>query len=242
MKLHRFELSENKYIEFLLIRKNVKNINLTVRPDFSIMVSAKPTVPLDDIYSFIDSKSTWIKRQIGKFKTTQTQNNIEKEYVSGETFKYLGKQYRLEVNLTSSVERVFIEGEFIVMLVKNKDKKSARAKLLDEWYRKEASRVFNESLDSMYELVKYNVDFKPDLQFKVMKKRWGSCLRTKKTILLNLELMKAPTYCIDYVVLHELIHFIHKNHNEKFYELLTVLMPDWKFRKEILDEEIVLFV
>lgn len=72
-----------------------------------------------------------------------------------------------------------------------------------------------------------------------MKSRWGSCLHQKNTILLNFDLIKAPKYCIDCVVLHELIHFIYKNHDNKFYNLLTVLMPDWKSRKAILDEVIV---
>ena len=75
-----------------------------------------------------------------------------------------------------------------------------------------------------------------------MKKRWGSCLRSKNRIILNYELIKAPKHCIEYVVLHELVHFIHRNHDQKFYNMLTVLMPDWKQRKAILDEEIVLFV
>jgi len=69
-----------------------------------------------------------------------------------------------------------------------------------------------------------------------MKARWGSCLRDSQAILLNFELIKAPKYCIDYVVLHELIHFVHKNHDQKFYSFLTSLMPDWKKRKAILDE------
>ena len=72
-----------------------------------------------------------------------------------------------------------------------------------------------------------------------MKARWGSCHNKDKTILLNLELIKAPKYCIDYVVLHELIHFKYRNHDKKFYTFLTLLMPDWKRRKEILDEEVI---
>lgn len=72
-----------------------------------------------------------------------------------------------------------------------------------------------------------------------MKARWGSALTDKKTILLNAELIKDPKYCIDYVVLHELIHFKYNNHSEKFYQMLYSLMPDWEKRKAILDEEIV---
>jgi predicted metal-dependent hydrolase len=72
-----------------------------------------------------------------------------------------------------------------------------------------------------------------------MKARWGSCYRKDKVIILNLELIKAPKYCIDYVVLHELIHFKYKNHDNNFYTFLSSLMPDWKKRKKILDEEVI---
>ena len=72
-----------------------------------------------------------------------------------------------------------------------------------------------------------------------MKARWGSCDNGKQNIILNFDLIKAPKYCIDYVVLHELLHFMYKNHNKDFYDFLTALMPDWTYRKEILDEEII---
>ncbi len=72
-----------------------------------------------------------------------------------------------------------------------------------------------------------------------MKARWGSCYRKERYIILNLHLIKAPKYCIDYVVLHELIHFKYKNHDNKFYTFLTSLMPDWEKRKKILDEEVI---
>lgn len=72
-----------------------------------------------------------------------------------------------------------------------------------------------------------------------MKARWGSCLRDRGMLLLNLELVKAPIHCIDYVVLHELLHFMCPRHDSKFYSYITVFMPDWVQRKEILDEEIV---
>jgi len=72
-----------------------------------------------------------------------------------------------------------------------------------------------------------------------MKARWGSCITDKRLILINSELIKAPKYCIDYVILHELLHFKYRNHDAEFYNFMTSLMPDWKQRKEILDEEVV---
>jgi len=85
---------------------------------------------------------------------------------------------------------------------------------------------------------KYGVG-KPHLEIRVMKARWGSAQINNNTILINTELIKAPKYCIDYVILHELIHFKYNNHSENFYNMLFTLMPDWEKRKKILDEEIV---
>jgi len=242
MEIHEIKLGKSKSIEFELVRKNVKHINLTIRPDFSITVSVKPSIPIDTIYQYLNSKSNWIIQRLGKFSKTKTENIVEHEYVSGETFKYLGKQYCLILELTTSMERVVLTERYIKLFVKNRDKKTTKVRLIDEWYRNKAKQVFLESLDRMHKMFENETMLKPILEFKIMKKRWGSCLRAKKAILLNFELIKAPSYCIDYVMLHELIHFIHKNHDAKFYELLTVLMPDWKRRKEILDQEIVLYI
>jgi predicted metal-dependent hydrolase len=123
--------------------------------------------------------------------------------------------------------------------VKVTDNAIRKAKLLDEWYREKAQKTYKESLEKMYPLVqKYGVQ-KPIVDVRLMKARWGSALTDKNTIMLNTELIKAPKYCIDYVVLHELIHFKYNDHSESFYQMLYSLMPDWEKRKAILDEEIV---
>lgn len=242
MLRYSIEIEKGNIVQVELVRKNVKNINLTIRPDLTIFVSAKPSLPIESIEEYIKSKSSWIVKRIGRFKATKSENTISHEYVSGESYKYLGKQYRLDLELTLSSERVMLTDRYIKLFVKNKNKKSTKSRLMDEWYRKRAKTIFEDSLDRIYKMIESHIIKKPSMEFKVMKKRWGSCLRNKNVVLLNLELIKAPVYCIDYVVLHELVHFIHRNHDSKFYEMLTVLMPDWKQRKEILDEEIVLYI
>lgn len=94
-------------------------------------------------------------------------------------------------------------------------------------------------MDKIYLIIeKYEIK-KPSISIRTMKARWGFCIKDKNIVLLNYELIKAPKYCIDYVVLHELIHFKFRNHDKEFYSFMTALMPDWKKRKEILDEEVV---
>lgn len=229
----------NKMIDFVVKRKKVKNVNLHVKPDMSIEVTANERVPIEFITDFVKSKGSWILKHVGNFKDVQSIKQSEREYVSGESFKYLGKQYRLRVLETLDEEMVKYFRGFIYLYVKDTANFNKKAKLMDEWYRKRANIIFNESLEKMYPLIqKYRVE-KPSIVVRLMKARWGSALIDNNTILLNSELIKAPKYCIDYVVLHELIHFKYNNHSEKFYQMLYSLMPDWEKRKNILDEEIV---
>lgn len=229
----------NEVIDFVLKRKKVKNVNLSVKPDMTIEVSAHEKVPIEFIYEFVKSKGSWILKNVSHFKDVQPIKRSEREYVSGETFKYLGKQYRLRVKKAMDEETVKYFRGFIYLYVKDTENVVRKAKLMDEWYRKKAQKTFNESLEKMYPLIKkYGVE-KPKIDVRLMKARWGSALTEKNTILLNTELIIAPKYCIDYVVLHELVHFKYNNHSDNFYQMLFSLMPDWEKRKAILDEEIV---
>jgi predicted metal-dependent hydrolase len=227
----------DKVIQFTLERKNVKNVNLNIKPDMTVYVSAHEKVPLEFIFDFVKTKASWISKHVGYFKEVQPEVQSAREYVSGESFKYLGKQYRLKVE-ENNPERVLYYRGCIYLYVKDKYDFTRKESLFKGWMRERANLVFHDSLAKLYPLIqKYNIP-KPNLSIRTMKARWGSCLVDSNTILLNLELIKAPKYCIDYVVLHECIHFIHKNHDESFYNFQSVLMPDWKQRKAILDEEI----
>jgi len=228
----------DKEIEFKLIRKSVKNINLRVKADMTVVVSANDTVPLGVIMDFVKEKSPWILKHLEKFEKVQPISKSKKEYVSGESFRYLGRQYRLKV-FESDTEYVKYFRGFIHIYTKDMDKREKKKALLDNWFRERANLIFDESLNRMHRLVeKYNIE-KPEMKIRKMKSRWGTCYVNRKIIILNLELIHAPKYCIDYVVLHELVHFKHKNHNKDFYNLLTTLMPDWKDRKKILDQVII---
>jgi predicted metal-dependent hydrolase len=241
MKKHKVMCS-NKEIWFDLEYKNIKNLNLSVKPDQSIYVSVPLNTPINRVESFVESKTEWILKKRKEFNTTKTMQNEKKEYVSGETFKYLGRQYRLKIKETTSKEHVTIKSGYILLYVKKKDDIKRKKNLLNTWFKNRAHIVFQEVMNEVYPLVENIIKAKPSLKIKVMTKRWGSCLKSKNVVLLNYELIKAPKYCISYVVLHEFIHFSYKNHDPKFYNLLTVLMPDWKERKIFLDEEVIMYI
>ncbi len=229
----------DKIIAFEVKRKNVKNINLNVRPDMSIVVSASEKVPVDYIIDFVKAKASWLIKNVSYFREVQPEYIIQKEYISGETFKYLGKQYRLKVEQTTEKEGVRYYKGYIYLAVKDKHNYKHKEQLLNDWYKAKAKEKFCESLERVFPSVKKYGLIKPELQIRTMKARWGSCILDKHAVLLNAELIKAPKLCIDYVILHELIHFKYKNHDNNFYDFITALMPDWKQRKEILDEEVV---
>ncbi|MFZ3171809.1 MAG: SprT family zinc-dependent metalloprotease [Carboxydocellales bacterium] len=240
MEKHTITYS-GRTIEFELQRKKVKNINLNVKPDMTIVVSANEQVPLNFILDFMKGKAPWILKNVSFFKAVQPEYTSRKDYVSGETFKYLGKQYRLKVEEvdTDGADGVRYYHGFIVLHVKDKQNYNRKEKLLNSWFREKAELNFKESLERVYPMMeKYGIK-RPEIQIRTMKARWGSCLKDRNIIMLNYELIKAPKFCIDYVVLHELIHFKFRNHDEEFYNFMTSLMPDWKQRKEILDEEVV---
>lgn len=131
---------------------------------------------------------------------------------------------------------------YIYLYVKDKSNYKRKEELLNNWFDTKSKYIFNRLYNEIYPIIsKYNV---PQVKIKTrkMKTRWGSCIPQKNTIILNRDLIKAPKYCIKYVILHELVHMIYKEHNNEFYDFLFTLMPDWKERKKILDEEIIMIL
>lgn len=227
-----------KEIIYTITRKKVKNINLRVNPDLEVLVSANSDVPFEVIEEFVYSKAKWISRNLDYYKKTEYINQGEKEYVNGESFRYLGKQYRLKL-FESPEEKVKYFRGYIHLYTQDLKDKKRKEELVEDWYRERTELVFKGSLDSMYELVRvYGIDY-PILSIRKMNRRWGSCYPDKKQIIINSDLIKAPKDCINYVVLHELIHFKHPDHKREFYRMLDILMPDWEEKKQILDEVIV---
>lgn len=155
---------------------------------------------------------------------------------AGKTHRYLGRQYRLKVDQINQFENESVKllGRFLTIRTHRKVDNRHTKELLDEWYRAHAKQKFNERFElCMGNLQKYNI-FRPELQLRQMKKRWGSYTPSGK-VLLNPQLIKHPIYCIDYVIIHELCHTKYPHHNKKFYQLLNKVLPDWQKRKHKLE-------
>ena len=214
--------------EVKIIKKEVKNITLKVRPNGEAILTAPKTASDEHIKFIIKKRAKWIAQKRAFFASFRTP---EKEYVSGEDFKYLGRSYRLKV-VQSKEERVKLQRGYLELFVKDKSDLVRKENLVYEWYHEKATLYFFNILQEFNKIVKQDIK---SVKIRQMKTRWGSCNPYKSYINLNIELIKKPRVCIEYVVFHELAHLLYPNHSKKFYNYLTLYMPDWQKRKEILE-------
>lgn len=225
---------EGKMISYELVRKNVKNINLRIKPEGTVHVSAHRCVPVKYIDSFVASKGEVICSALETFKEKQKDTPKRKEYVDGEHFSVMGQDLILMV--AEGAERVEVRDGFLYLRVKDKANIAQKQKAVEKWMRNLAKQIFEEISQEIYPLFQpYGVTF-PLLKMRTMRARWGSCHYNKGTIVLNTRLIEAPRESIEYVVLHEYAHFIHPNHSKAFYDLVAGFMPDWKERKKRLNQ------
>lgn len=226
---------EQGVISYQLTRKKVKNVNLRIKQDGQVLVSAPPRVPAAFIDDFIRQKQDFILSALAKFEEKrELRQDTPKKYITGESYTLLGKSLRLKVE-ESKNEEIYTDGIYIFLKVKDKDNFRRKEILMTKWLREYQTAVFQDFILQAYEVFrKYNVPF-PTLKVRTMKSRWGSCQPQKGIITLNSRLIEAPAYAVEYVVLHEFAHFIHPNHSKAFWDFVTMMMPDWKKRKAALE-------
>ena len=231
----RTVFADGQEITYLLEQKQVKNLNLRIRKDGQVYVSASPLVPVQEIDNFVVQKSSYIIRAVNQFRQMQQYQPVPKRYVSGETFYIQGRGLRLVV-AQADKNSIISDGVFLYLNVKNPEDYEKKRRMVMKYLDQQCKEVFQEELDRLYPAFqKYGVDM-PELRIRDMETRWGSCLAGKGIVTLNKRLLGAPRNCIEYVVMHELCHLVHPNHSKQYYQFLTMMMPDWKQRKEVLDK------
>lgn len=208
----------------IIEKKNVKNFNLKVTPELDVFLSAPIEAGEKQINQFLNSKKDWIEKQLNYFKK-HINSTKEKEYVSGESFLYLGKQYRLKV-IESELENCKFEKGYIWLFVKDKDNKKKKKELLEKWFRQKSKAKLNEILIEQLNLFNEKTDIK--LELRVMSTMWGSCNKAKRKIILNTKLIHQKRSFVNYVIAHEVAHLKYSNHSRDFYAWLTSHMPNWK--------------
>lgn len=213
-----------------------KRLSISVHPDGSVTALAPSGRSLEDVIANLRRRRAWIAKQRRHFERYQPLPE-EKRYVSGETHLYLGRQYRLRIQQADEVD-VKLIGRFFHVHVPRHDEPRTVAEAMDVWYREHADSILHDRLDRCLASAASLRLADVSLRIRPMKRRWGSCSEAG-TITLNVDLVKAPLHCIDYVIMHELCHLRVHDHSPAFFRLLGRCMPDWQRRKERLESVVL---
>ncbi|MBY4637296.1 M48 family metallopeptidase [Sphingopyxis sp. XHP0097] len=232
MEQHSIEIG-GKLICFQLRRSKRKTMGISVLPDQAVVVSAPERADFVDIESRVRKKAGWILDTQAEF-STKSVGATPRQFKPGETFLYLGQQYRLRVD----PERVGVvrEGSRIIVGAIQPNEADRIRNRLVRWYMKEARQHLPAALERCLPGFRKEVERKPKLLIKPIKMRWGSYISATHTLILNRSLVQVPPPLIDYVVAHELAHIGYGDHGPAFIAHLTEKMPDWRTRKKALEK------
>lgn len=214
-------------------RKSIKNFNLAVyAPDGRVRISVPRLTSARRVQQVVLDRMTWIKKQRNHFRACPVEAALKAR--SGEMHSFLGKQYPLEVNENSARHSVsFDPAAGITLHVRSGTTAEARLRLLDSWYREELKSRVPHLLTIWQPRVGRQVK---EFRIKKMKTRWGTCNITARRLWLNLELVKKSEACLELIVVHELVHLLERNHNEKFYGHMDRLLPQWRTIDNVLKQ------
>ena len=217
--------------------KKMKQVRLKVFPSGEIKLSAPVGTPEKWIVEYLNDKMSWIEEKMDLFVQTRA---IEKEehFVSGSSTRVLGRQLTIQVHSACRKQIVCEDG--ILHVYTPETAKPTIDRQVNNWWQKASKEYFQDVLDRLYPIVEKHGVERPAICVKKMRTLWGSCSRNNQKINLNFYLYKASVPCVEYVILHELAHFLYPYHDKDFYDFITIYMPDWQYRKQQLDYEFVL--
>lgn len=212
--------------------REVSRILIKVDPDCRVRVSAPASANDEQVLAALKRRGRWIYQQLREFRAQLT-HVLPRQYISGESHYYLGKQYVLKVvEAPDELQQVRLLRGKLEISVRQKSAEKVR-ELLHTWYKARAREVFERRLEAVLEQTLWVAE-RPPLRILTMQTQWGSCSPAGR-ITLNPHLVKAARECIDYVILHELCHIAEHNHSERFYRLMQQVMPQWEKVKTRLD-------
>ena len=219
-------------IEIDVQKKNIKNLHLAVvPPDGRVRVSAPMHLSDESIAMFVRTKLSWIKKQQEKFEKQPRQ--CEREYVSGETLYVFGQQYFLRVEYSYKGNSLVLEGNEAILTVRKESTSKQREAFVNEWYRSLLKDKIEIYLPKWEKITGLYCD---SWQTKYMTTRWGTCNTNTRKIWLNLQLAKKPIECLEYVILHELVHLKVRNHSKDFVAMMDKYMPYWSETRKKLND------
>ncbi len=220
-------------ISYELTRKPVKNINLRVRADGSVGVSASPQIPLEEIERVLRAKEEFLLRALDRF-AAQPVLPDPGDYAAGAVVFLLGRPHRVVLE-QGDENRVQQAGDTLRLTVTDPDCAALRKRTMETWLQSRCRQV-TQDLCRQHQpaLAPLGVPL-PQVRVRSMRSRWGSCQPGKGRVTFARQLLQAPLPCVEYVVCHELVHFVHLNHAKAFYDRLAQILPDWKARRQRLN-------
>ena len=216
-----------------IVRKNIQNLHLAVYPPTGRVRIAAP-LKIDDeaVRLFAISKLGWIKKHRKNFANQQRET--EREYLSGESHYFEGRRYLLNVVYQNAKPKVKIRNKtYIDLYVRAESSLEQREKVMTEWYRERLKESVSPLIDKWQ--TKIGVKLK-DWRVKRMRTKWGTCNVEAKRIWLNLELAKKPLHCLEYIIVHEFVHFRERHHNSRYVILMDKFLPNWRFSQSELNQ------
>ena len=214
-----------------VVQKNIKNIHLSVHPPTGrVRISAPSRMDLDTIRVFALSKLGWIKKQ--QIKLRNQERETPREFINRESHYFNGKRYLLKVIERDAAPKVVLKHSTIELYVRPKTDTKKREAILNEWYRQKLKETVPSLIETWEKKARVQVK---EFGIKRMRTKWGTCNRQAKRIWLNLELAKKPPECLEYIVVHEMVHLLERKHNDRFIDLMTEFMPKWRFYKDALN-------
>lgn len=215
-----------------IVRKDIKNMHLAVYPpNGRIRLSAPENADSEMMRLFAISKIGWIKKHIKNFEAQPRET--PREYIAGESHYFQGKRYMLQVVERKGFNKVELKGtKNIILYVRPNISKEDKAHVLKEWYRAEMKKQIPDLISKWESIIGVKTN---DWAIKQMRTKWGTCNIEAKRIWLNLELSKKPIICLEYIIVHELVHLLERNHNDKFVSYMNQFMPKWRMYKAELN-------
>lgn len=215
-----------------IVRKAIKNLHLGVYPPHGRVRVAVPLAVSDDAVRLaVIGKLGWIKRQRARFEAQPRQT--EREFVTGESHYFQGQRYRLNVVVQNGPARVAIHNNHTINLFAREGSDTAqRERLFLAWYRQQLKALIPPLIEQWEATIGVTV---AEWGVKQMKTKWGTCNVEARRIWLNLELAKKPVQCLEYVVVHELVHFIERHHTDRFVSIMDKYLPLWRLRRQELN-------
>ena len=222
-------------IPFRIDYSERSRLTIHVHPEMKLEVLAPTGRPSDAVLDRVEARAPWIAKQWRFFERYQP-TQPERQYVSGETHRYLGRQYRLKVTKAKEPTTKLV-GKHLHVRQPDPSNRKATELLVEQWYRDHSIATFARRTEICLENCKsLKLKSAPKISARKMTRRWGSCTKAGN-ISLNLELVRVPIHCIDYVIIHELCHLKIHDHSPRFYRTLGRVLPDWERRKERLESQ-----